>query len=154
MLGRNRGQTLVDYPALIPELTTDHILCWPWVEGESLVSLIERGSSEAVTQVAVAVLEQYCSLSIVDGDLALDAMVLQPDGNRLALRRFNRPLAVPLALVNTGMKYIAAVLEGNAFRGCANVGELIAGEIDGETGILFARINVLDRTGTEGRSRV
>lgn len=128
VLGRNRGQTLVDYPALIPELTTDHILCWPWVEGESLVSLIERGSSEAVTQVAVAVLEQYCSLSIVDGDLALDAMVLQPDGNRLALRRFNRPLAVPLALVNTGMKYIAAVLEGNAFRAAQTLVNLSLGK--------------------------
>ena len=114
VLGRHRNDTLIDYPALIPDITTDHVLCWPWVEGEAVSSLIRRGSVEAVTQVAVAVLEQYCSLSMVDADLPLDAMVMRPGGKRLALRRFNRPLAVPLALVNTGMKYVAAVLEGNA----------------------------------------
>jgi hypothetical protein len=116
VLGRNRNQTLVDYPVLIPEITTDRVLCWPWVEGDSLRSLIGRGSVEAVTQVAVAVLEQYCSLSIVDADLPLDAMVMAPGAKRLTIRRFNRPLTVPLALVNTGMKYVAAVLEGNASR--------------------------------------
>ncbi len=116
VLGRNRDQTLVDYPALIPEITTDQVLCWPWVEGEPLRSLIRCGSVEAVTQVAVAVLEQYCSLSMVDGDLTLDAMVIPTGGTRLTIRRFNRPLAVPLAVVNTGMKYVAAVLEGNASR--------------------------------------
>ena len=114
VLGRNRSQTLIDYPVLIPEITTDHVLCWPWVEGESLGT--RRGSVEAVTQVAVAVLEQYCSLSIVDADLPLDAMVIRPGAKRLTIRRFNRPVAVPLALVNTGMKYVAAVLEGNASR--------------------------------------
>jgi hypothetical protein len=116
VLGRNRSQMLVDYPALIPEITTDHVLCWPWVEGEPLSSLIARGSVEAVTQVAVAVLEQYCSLSMVSAELPLDAMVMPPGAKRLTIRRFNRPLAVPLALVNTGMKYVAAVLEGNASR--------------------------------------
>ena len=116
VLGRNKEQTLIDYPALIPEITTDQVLCWPWVDGESITSLIGRGSLEAITQVAVAVLEQYCSLSMVDGDLSLDAMVIPAGGTRLTIRRFNRPLAVPLALVNTGMKYVAAVLEGNASR--------------------------------------
>jgi hypothetical protein len=114
VLGRNKSQTLIDYPALIPEITTDSVLCWPWVEGEPVSSLVRRGSVEAVTQVAVAVLEQYCSLSIVDAELDWDAMVMPAAGERLTIRRFSRPLAVPSPLVNIGMKYVAAVLEGNA----------------------------------------
>ena len=113
IIGRNGGQTLVDYPALIPEITTDHVLCWPWIEGEPISSLVERGSVEAVIQVAVAVLEQYCSLSIIDGDMSWDAMVMPPGGRRLAVRRFNRPFEVPPSMVDAGMKYVAAVLEGN-----------------------------------------
>ena len=62
---------------------------------------------------AVAVLEQYCSLSIVDAELRLDAMVIKPGGEGLVIRRVNSPIAVPTSLVNTGMKYVAAVLEGN-----------------------------------------
>jgi hypothetical protein len=113
-LGRNRGQTLVDYPLLIPELTTDHVLCWPWVQGRPVSSLVRRGSIEAVTQVAVAVLEQYCSLSIVDAELDWDSIVMPFNGQRAAVRRLNRPLSVPPASVTSGMKYVAAVLEGNA----------------------------------------
>jgi hypothetical protein len=114
VIGRNKGQTLINYPQLIPEITTDSVLCWPWVEGEPVSSLVRRGSVEAVTQVAVAVLEHYCSISIVDAELQWDAMVMAPDADRLTVRRLNRPIAVPGALVNVGMKYIAAVLEGNA----------------------------------------
>jgi hypothetical protein len=114
VLGRNSAQTLVDYPALIPEITTDYVLCWPWVEGEPVGELVRRGSVAAVTQVAIAVLEQYCSLSIVDAELHWDAMVMPVGEERLVVRRLNRPLAVPPPVVNVGMKYIAAVLEGNA----------------------------------------
>ena len=112
VLARGKEKTLVDYPNLIPELTTNHVLCWPWVEGEPVSTLVRRGSVEAVTQVAVAVLEQYCSLSIVDAELPWDAMVMPVGGERLAVRRLNKPIAVPTSLVNVGMKYIAAVLEG------------------------------------------
>lgn len=113
-LGRSRGETLVDYPTLIPEITTDRVLCWPWVEGESVSELVQRGSVDTVTQVAIAVLEQYCSLSIVDADLEPEAMVIPTDSRRLVIRRINRPLSVPPPSVNLGMKYIAAVLEGDA----------------------------------------
>jgi len=113
-LGRNPGQTLVDYPLLIPELTTASVLCWPWIQGQPVSSMVRRGSVEAVIQVAVAVLEQYCSLSIIDAELDWDSMVIPRDGERLAVRRLNRPLAVPPASVTAGMKYVASVLEGNA----------------------------------------
>lgn len=114
VLGGSRGETLVDYPALIPSISTDHVLCWPWVDGEPVSSLIRRGSVDAVTQVAMAVLEQYCSLSIVDADLQADAIVMPTGAQRLAIRRIEKPLSVPPPVVNVGMKYVAAVLEGNA----------------------------------------
>jgi hypothetical protein len=113
VLGRARSQTLVAYPELIPEISTNQVLCWPWVEGEPLSSLIRRGSAEAVTQAAVAVLEQYCTLSLVDAELDWNAMVMPPGEERLTVRRMSRPIAVPASLVNAGMKYIAAVLEGH-----------------------------------------
>jgi hypothetical protein len=114
VLAQYSGETLVDYPALIPEITTDQVLCWRWIEGETVTSLINRGAVEALTQVAVAVFEQLFALSMVDADLQTDSMVLQTGGNRLAVRRIDRPLSVPPPAVNLGMKYIAAVLEGNA----------------------------------------
>lgn len=113
-LGRARGITLVDYPRLIPEISTNIVLCWPWIDGEPVSAMIRRGDAEAVTRLAVAVLEQYCSLSLVDGDLQADSIVVPGGGERLAVQRLSRPVTVPPPAVNTGMKYLAAVLEGNA----------------------------------------
>jgi hypothetical protein len=114
VLAKNRGETLVDYPTLVEEITTDHVLCWPWIEGETVSSLIRRGSVDSVTQVAVAILEEFFTLSMLDTDLETDAMVISTSERRLVVRRINRPLSVPPPSVNIGMKYIAAVLEGNA----------------------------------------
>ncbi len=105
-------QTMVAYPMLAEEITTNAVLCWPWIEGEPVSALVRRGSVEAVTQVAVSVLEQFCSLSVVDAELDWDAMVLPEGSQRLVVRRVSRPLAVPSSQVNVGMKYLAAVLEG------------------------------------------
>jgi hypothetical protein len=113
VMARNRGETLVDYPTLIEPLTTDHVLCWPWVEGETVTSLIRRGSVETIAKVATAVLEEFFALSILDADLQTDAMVVST-AQRLVVRRINKPLSVPPPSVNIGMKYVAAVLEGNA----------------------------------------
>jgi len=128
VIGRSRGNTFVDYPALIPEISTASVLCWPWVEGEPVSSLIRRGSIEDVKRVAVAVLEQYCTLSIVDADFQPDAIVLPTGGDRLAIRRLERPLSVPPPAVNNGMKYIAAVLEGNASSTVQNLLIMAAGQ--------------------------
>jgi hypothetical protein len=114
VLSKNRGETLVDYPVLIEEITTDAFLCWPWVDGETVESMIRRGASDALIQAAVAVFEEFFALSIIDADIDTTSMVLAPNSNRLAVRRLNRPLAVPPPAVNLGMKYVAAVLEGNA----------------------------------------
>ena len=113
-LGRSHGITLVDYPALIPEISTSLVLCWPWIDGEPVSAMVRRGSVDAVTKLAVTILEQYCSLSLVDADLQLDSVVIPPGSDRLVVQRLNRPVTVPPPAVNTGMKYLAAVLEGNA----------------------------------------
>ncbi len=114
VLGRNRESTLIDYPAVIPEISTSNVLCWPWVDGETIGSLIGRGAIEEVTRIAITVLEQYCNLAIVDADMQLDSIVKPPGSDRLTIRRLDKPLSVPPPAVNNGMKYIAAVLEGNA----------------------------------------
>ena len=108
-----RERTLVLYPVLIPELSTEKLLCFDWVEGETLASRIAQGSPPAVSRVAECVLEQCCSIAAIDGDFDPESMVLTSSG-RLALRRANRLLAVPPALTNTCLKYISAVLASNA----------------------------------------
>jgi hypothetical protein len=108
-----REKTIVLYPILIPEISTEKLLCFDWVEGETLASRIAQGSPQAVSRVAECALEQCCSIAAIDGDFDPEAMVLTESG-RLALRRANRLLAVPPALTNTCLKYISAVLASNA----------------------------------------
>ncbi len=115
VLSRYRGETLIEYPLLIPELSTATILCWPAVEGRPVSELIQQGNSNAPVLVASAILEQFFSLSMVDADLDLDAMVVDRNG-RLHFRRLNNPIAVLPGVIDTGIKYTSAVLAGNAPR--------------------------------------
>jgi hypothetical protein len=108
-----RDKTLVQYPVLIPEISTEKLLCFEWIEGESLASLLPQGSPLPVGRAAEGVLEQICSIAAIDGDFDPEAMALTPSG-RLALRRANRLLAVPLASSHACLKYISAVLASNA----------------------------------------
>jgi len=108
-----RERTLAQYPILIPEISTEKLLCFEWVDGETLASCIAKGSPQAVGRAAECVLEQACSIAAIDGDFDPEAIVLTPSG-RLAFRRANRLLAVPPALTNTCLKYISAVLASNA----------------------------------------
>jgi hypothetical protein len=112
-LRTTREKTLAQYPDLIPAISTEKILCLEWVEGESVASQIAQGSTEAVKRVAECVLEQICTIAAVDGDFDPDSMALLPSG-RLALRRANRFVAIPPALIHSSLKYISAVLASNA----------------------------------------
>ncbi len=112
-LRAQQGRTLVDYPQLIDEVSTPNILVWPWLEGESAAEAIARGSVHAIRQIAIAVLEQFCSLAIVDAELDLNSLVITRD-YRLAVRRLNRPVAVPPSMLNLGIKYLASVLAGES----------------------------------------
>jgi hypothetical protein len=112
VLSHHRGDTLVEYPLLIPELCTPAILCWPAVEGRPVSELIQRGDSSAPVLVAAAILEQFFSLSMVDAALDLDAMIVDRK-DRLHFRRLSNPLAVLPGVINTGIKYASAVLAAN-----------------------------------------
>ena len=115
VLSNHRGETLTEYPLPIPELCTSTILCWPAVEGRPVSELIAQGNANAPVLIASAILEQFFSLSMVDADLDLDAMIVDQN-NRLHFRRLNNPIAILPGVINTGIKYASAVLAGNATR--------------------------------------
>jgi hypothetical protein len=113
VLNQYSGETLAGYPVPIPELCGSAILCWPAVEGTSASQLIGQADPHILTLIASAVLEQLYSLSMVEADLDLDAMIVDRN-NRLHFRRLGNPVAVPPSLVNNGIRYASAVLAGNA----------------------------------------
>jgi len=121
-----REKTLAQYPVLIPELSSEKVLCFEWVEGESVASLIAKGSPLAVQRVAECVLEQFCTIAAVDGDFDPDSMALTPSG-RLAVRRTNRMVAIPPSLTHAGLKYISSVLAANAPAAAHMLAKLSAG---------------------------
>jgi hypothetical protein len=108
-----REKTLTQYPVLIPELSTENVLTFEWVEGESVASLIAKGSPQAVQRLAEYVLEQFCTIAALDGDFDAESMTLAPSG-RLALRRANRMVAIPPSLTSASLKYVSSVLASNA----------------------------------------
>jgi hypothetical protein len=55
-------------------------------------------------------------------------MVITPGEQRLVVRRINRPVEVPLPMVDVGMKYLAAVLEGNASAAAQTLANLAFGK--------------------------
>jgi hypothetical protein len=83
------------------------------VEGESVASLIAKGSPQAVQRLAEYVLEQFCTIAALDGDFDAESMTLAPSG-RLALRRANRMVAIPPSLTSASLKYVSSVLASNA----------------------------------------
>jgi hypothetical protein len=123
-----REKTLAQYPALIPELSTEKILCFEWVEGESLAPLIAKGTPQAVQRVAEYVLEQFCTIAAVDGDFDPESMALTPSG-RLAVRRINRMVAIPLSLAPAGLKYMSSVLASNAPAAAHMLAKLCGGAV-------------------------
>jgi hypothetical protein len=112
-LGKYAGETLVEYPRLIPELKAFSILCWPDVSGSPVSALIEQGDQQAPVLIASAILEQFYSLSIVAAELDLDAMFIGQN-NRLHFRRLNSALSVLPNRVNAGIQYATAVVAGDA----------------------------------------
>ena len=113
VLALQRDETLVAYPEVIEEITTDNILSWAWADADPVTRLVNQGDTAVVEKIAAAILEQYCGLAIIDAALDLDQMGLARDG-RIVMWRVNRAMAVPPLQVNTGMKYVAAVLLGES----------------------------------------
>lgn len=112
-LAKSAGETLAEYPRVIPELSTSAILCWPEVVGLPVSRLVEQGDARTCVLIASAILEQFYSLAIVAADLDLDAMVIGPD-SRLYFRRLTGAVAVLPNRVNAGIQYATAVIAGDA----------------------------------------
>ena len=132
VLNRNQDATLAGYPELIPEASGARVLVWKYVEGQLLSDLLGKGDKEAMIAAAAAVLEQFCSLAVVEADLDPSALLLD-SGGRLIFRRISRPVAVPPAMVNGGMKYISAVLTGSDTLAAEQLSFLAAGAYRNET---------------------
>ena len=113
VLNQYGSDSLAGYPVPVPELSTSTLLVWPTVEGRPVSELIGKGDEEVAVLIASAILEQFYSLSMVDTDLDLDAMIVDAN-QRLHFLRLNNPVAVPPSMVNMGIRYGCAVLAGNA----------------------------------------
>ncbi|MEX2264138.1 MAG: hypothetical protein WD696_19450 [Bryobacteraceae bacterium] len=108
-----RSRLAVGYPGVLEEFSAGPVLCYEWLEGEAVSKHLAEGLGDVGRKVAQGLLEQLCIAGIVDGDFDPEAMVVMPDG-KLGLRRPSRMIAVPPALTAATLKYISAVLAGNA----------------------------------------
>ncbi len=111
-LSQMRGKTHARYPALLPEFSTDRILCWPWIEGEPFRADLTSASPKLRAALVEAVLEQICVLGFVDGELDWSDVVAL-HGGRLAFRRISRAIAVPMGRNRFVLRYIASTLGEN-----------------------------------------
>ncbi len=107
------GDTAAVYPVPIPELCSLSVLTWNDVAGAPVAELINRGDPNICGLIARAVLEQFCALGMVEGDLRLDGMVLTPSG-KLGFRRLSRPVATPPGLSAAALEYVAAAIARDA----------------------------------------
>jgi hypothetical protein len=108
-----QGKTETLFPAIIPELSTDRVLAWPWVSGESLGPVAARAVPGIRRMMAEAILEQACVLSFVEGEMDFSALVLT-SGQRLAWRRVARPVPITMGRERTLLRYIASTLNENS----------------------------------------
>src|SRR5262249_16783268 len=113
VLSHHQGETLAGYPRPFSNVSTASLLCWPAIEGRSVAQLIEFGNPEGPLLAAIAVLEQFFSLSMIVADFDLDAMVVDAN-HRVHFRYLGNPIEVLPGVINTGMEYVTSVLAGNA----------------------------------------
>ena len=107
-----RGKTQARYPALLPEFSTDRVLCWPWIGGEPFGADLASVAPKLRYALVEAVLEQMCVLCFVDGELDWSDVVAL-DGGGLAFRRISRPITVPMGRNRFVVRYIASTLGEN-----------------------------------------
>jgi len=108
---QDKTQTL--FPAIIPELSTNRVLSWPWIAGESLGPSDARAVPGVRRIIAESMLEQACIFSFVEGELDWNALVLTGAG-RLAWRKISRPIPVTLGRERALLRYIASTLNDNS----------------------------------------
>ena len=113
--GGLREHTSFLFPEVISGLCSARVLCFTWIEGNSVCSRIQAGDVNVAGQLAELVLEQPAVLGMIDADLDLEDIVLTGSG-RLALRRWNRFVPVPLGLRAALLRYVCGVMSGESAR--------------------------------------
>jgi hypothetical protein len=111
-ISKLHGRTQAQFPCLIPQFSTNRVLCWTWQQGEPLITALQNATPELSQSFAEAMLEQICVLSTVEGVLDVRAMALSPEG-RIIVRRITRPLVVPIRRHQAVLRYLAATLSEN-----------------------------------------
>lgn len=111
--GEFREHTSFLFPEVISELCSARVLCFTWIEGNSVYSRIQAGDVNVAGQLAELVLEQPAVLGMIDADLDLEDIVVTGSG-RLALRRWNRFVPVPLGLRPAVLRYVCGVMSGES----------------------------------------
>jgi len=106
------GKTQARYPALLPEFSTDRVLCWRWIEGEPFPANLASASPKLRAALVEAVLEQICVLGFVDGELDWSEVVALSGGG-LAFRRIARSITVPMGRNRFVLRYITSMLSEN-----------------------------------------
>jgi hypothetical protein len=107
-----RGKTQALYPALLPEFSTERVLCWRWIEGKPFPANLASASRKLRDALVEAVLEQICILGFVDGELDWGDVVAL-NGGGLAFRRISRPITVPMGRNRFVLRYITSMLSEN-----------------------------------------
>lgn len=110
-----REHTSFLFPEVISELCSARVLCFTWIEGNPVSSRIQAGDVNVAGQLAELILEQPAVLGMIDADLDLEDIVLTGSG-RLALRRWNRFVPVPLGLRPAVLRYVCGVMSGESSR--------------------------------------
>jgi hypothetical protein len=106
--GQLVDDTAVRLPVPIPELSAGRVLCWPWIDGRSASSVV-GSDGDGVVRISEGLLDALLVLSVVDGDLDLEAMAIDEHG-RLVLRRATRLIPVPPGHAETALEYLSAVV--------------------------------------------
>jgi hypothetical protein len=113
--GEFREHTSFLFPEIVSGLCSSRVLCFTWIEGSPAYSRIGAGDAKAASKLAELILEQACMLGMIDADLDVENIVIT-DGGRLALRRWNRFVAVPLGLRPAVVRYLCGVMSGESSR--------------------------------------
>lgn len=109
--GQVAGEAAVRLPAPIPALSAGRVLCWPWVDARPARAVV-GADGDGVVRISEGLLDALLVLSVIDGDLDLEALAVDDHG-RLVLRRATRLIPLPPGSAETALEYVSAVVAGD-----------------------------------------
>jgi hypothetical protein len=135
--GEFRTHTSFLFPEIVPSLCSGRVLSFTWIDGTPVSSRIASGGAKLGGQLAELVLELAGVLGMIDGDLDLEDVAIA-DGGRLAVRRWNRFIAVPPGLRLAVLKYLCGAMAGESPRAARMLVRLALG-FDSESALASLR---------------